>query len=41
VSEEIVDYAAVVIQSTMENAVELCVPTPVDCNIGNNWGELK
>jgi len=41
VSEEIVDYAAVVIQSAMENAVELCVPTPVDCNIGNNWGELK
>lgn len=41
VSEEIIETSALVIQSIMESAVELSIPTPVDYNIGNNWGELK
>lgn len=41
VSDELVDLAVVVIQSTMESAVELVMPTPVDSNVGQTWGELK
>ena len=25
----------------MENAVKLCIPTPVDCEVGYNWRDLK
>jgi uracil-DNA glycosylase family 4 len=41
ISDDILEMAVPVIQSTMESAVELCMPTPVDYNIGHNWGELK
>lgn len=41
VSDEIVDVAECVITATMESAVELSIPTPVDCHTGHTWGELK
>ena len=41
ISEEIIDIAVPVIKSTMESVVELVVPTPVDHNVGQTWGELK
>jgi DNA polymerase-1 len=41
ISDEIIETAVPVIKSIMESAVELVVPTPVDSNIGQTWGELK
>lgn len=41
ISDEIIEIAVPVIQSTMESAVELVIPTPVDHNVGHTWGELK
>lgn len=41
VSNELVDLAVVVIQSIMESAVRLVMPTPVNSNVGQTWGELK
>jgi uracil-DNA glycosylase family 4 len=41
ISDDILEMAVPVIRSTMESAVELCMPTPVDYNIGHSWGGLK
>lgn len=41
ISREIVDTAVSIIQSIMESAVRLTMPTPVDYNVGKTWGELK
>ena len=41
ISEEIVQEAVDVIRATMESAVTLCIPTPVDYNTGQTWEELK
>ncbi len=41
VREERVGEVAPVIKILMENAGELCVPTPVAQQVGVNWGELK
>lgn len=32
---------AKIVKDTMEGVVKLCIPTPVDVGIGDNWGECK
>ncbi len=41
ISEGVVDEVAPLIKVVMENAVQLCLPTPVEQKMGKNWGEME
>ncbi|XP_050442500.1 DNA polymerase theta [Adelges cooleyi] len=41
VANSVLDEACSIITTTMESAVNLCVPLPVKLRRGSNWGDLK